>query len=321
MSAQWFSQRYHYKSIFGCAIAFVRIPQAFVCIGLPVGPKDKIHLAMKQFSRFAKTHKKRVVWFGAESLPQGDFRHELIGSQPLWKKGQWNQNLKAHPSLRAQLRRSLSKNLDIVKAHFPLEEPTSIPFLLQTLIKEASQKRNLAPMSFLVGGLNSSHWVDKTLHLATLDSKPVAALVIAPTPNGKRLLVEHIIRTGLAPNGAIERLFDSAIQDFERSHAESLSFGLAPLRGKNSAFWKQIKKLGRPFYNFEGLETFKSKLRPSCWEPQYLVYDKSSNPYSAFHDVLRAFSGDTFTSFAYRTLKLKSTSLLEKPKTFMKLSV
>ena len=302
MSAQWFSQKHHYVTFSSCAIAYSPTPKAFVCIGLPIGPVKKQLDAMKRFTRYAKTHKKRVVWFGAESLPPGEFKHDLIGSQPVWTKGKWNQNIKTHSSLRAQLNRSLSKKLELKRALFPLESPKTITPLLQELIREAKHERNLAPMSFLLSGLDSFHWIRKTLHLATLDSKPVAALVVSPTPNGKRLLVEHIIRTRLAPNGTVERLFDSAIQDFEHSDAESISFGLAPLRGKNSPFWKQVKKVGRPFYNFEGLESFKSKLRPLYWEPQYLIYEKSSSPFNAYHDVLRAFSVAAFSTFAYRTL-------------------
>jgi phosphatidylglycerol lysyltransferase len=83
--------------------------------------------------------------------------------------------------------------------------------------------------------------------------------------------------------------------------ARSVSLGLAPLSGEVAWWLRAARRLGRPFYHFEGLAAFKRKLRPDRWRPIYMVYPAGGCAMVALADSLRAFADGSLLRFALRT--------------------
>jgi phosphatidylglycerol lysyltransferase len=63
-----------------------------------------------------------------------------------------------------------------------------------------------------------------------------------------------------------------------------------------------VKIHGRRFYNFEGLDTFKAKFKPSRWEPVYMVLQRPDHAWRALIAIGGAFGGTSVASFGLRVL-------------------
>lgn len=82
-----------------------------------------------------------------------------------------------------------------------------------------------------------------------------------------------------APNGIMDFLFTSLIQNAKTEGYRWFNLGMAPLSGlpthRLAPFWSRaatwFSRHGDRFYNFEGLRAFKSKFKPE-WRPRYLAY-------------------------------------------------
>ena len=53
-----------------------------------------------------------------------------------------------------------------------------------------------------------------------------------------------------------------------------------------------LRKHGRRFYNFDGLDSFKAKLRPANWEPVFAVSNEPQVSFKTLYAIASAFSGN-----------------------------
>jgi len=53
-----------------------------------------------------------------------------------------------------------------------------------------------------------------------------------------------------------------------------------------------LRKHGQRFYNFDGLDAFKAKLRPDRWEPVFAVSNESRVSFRTLYAIASAFSGN-----------------------------
>ena len=101
-----------------------------------------------------------------------------------------------------------------------------------------------------------------------------------------------------APRYAMEYLFVRLIQYFREQGYRSFSLGTVPLSGfrahRLAPRWHRLGRfiwlLGRRFYNFQGLHTFKGKFDPA-WEPRYLAASGWFGPYIALIDIAALIGG------------------------------
>jgi phosphatidylglycerol lysyltransferase len=126
---------------------------------------------------------------------------------------------------------------------------------------------------------------DRMVFVAERDGEVVAFLIASPVPLRRGWLIEQIVRSGSAPNGTAELLIDAAVSVMAARGDGYVTLGLAPLSRRagvpadDGPVWLRLL-LGwarahlHRFYNFEGLEAFKAKFRPSAWEPIYLISDE-----------------------------------------------
>ena len=117
--------------------------------------------------------------------------------------------------------------------------------------------------------------------MAERNGVPVGFLVASPIPCRNGWLTEQFVRGAAAPNGTVELLMDSMIRTVAGEGAAYITMGLVPLsqhsfEGSEKPLWlslllRWIRAHGRRFYNFDGLENFKTKFRPHHWEPIWAV--------------------------------------------------
>jgi phosphatidylglycerol lysyltransferase len=100
------------------------------------------------------------------------------------------------------------------------------------------------------------------------------------------------LKPGPTSRFAMEYLFVRLIQHFRQQGYRTFSLGTLPLSGfsahRLAPSWHRLARviwsLGRRYYNFQGLRTFKAKFDPA-WEPRYLAASGWFGPYLALIDI------------------------------------
>ncbi|HEU4700590.1 MAG TPA: DUF2156 domain-containing protein [Gemmatimonadales bacterium] len=271
-------------------VAFRRYHRVRVVAGAPVCAAGRLAAVAAAFEREAQAQRQRVCYFGAEQRLEAvyagapDHAMVLLGAQPVWDPRAWPAIVRAHASLRAQLHRARNKGVAAVE--WPRERAHANP-ALRRLLREWLATRGLPPLHFLVEPETLERLFDRRVFVAERGAagEPVAFVVVSPVPERGGWLVEQFVRGRAAPNGTIELLIDAAMRAVAADGATYVTLGLAPLSARAGRFdpidppWLRLVLLwvrahGRRFYNFEGLEAFKAKLRPAAWEPVFAIVDR-----------------------------------------------
>ena len=289
--AHWFSQAGD------GVVGYVNNARVRVVAGAPVCALDRLHAIVDEFEADARRERASVCYFGAEArletvLVDSD-RHSmlLMGAQPAWSPPQWQSTIDSHASLRAQINRARNKGVTIVE--YPASVASASPEL-RSVLTQWLGGRGLPPLHFLVEPETLARLDDRRIFVALAstsgddkEARPVAFAILSPIPARKGWLVEQFPRLSSAPNGTIELLITEAVRAVGEAGAEYVTLGLAPLAKRSElphppeAQWIKLAlewaaAHGKRFYNFAGLEAFKSKFYPDSWEPIFAI-DSSSN--------------------------------------------
>ena len=277
----------HWFSESGDAVAgFVRYAGIRVVAGAPVASEERLPEIVDAFESDARKHGDGVCYFGAEARLEAVLRNSrshsmaLMGAQPAWHPSSWNSVITSHASLRAQLNRASNKGITI-REHTPAEarEMPELRRILETWLRS----RKLPPLHFLVEPATLERLDDRRIFVAYSETAgPVAFAVLSPVPARNGWLVEQFPRLPSAPNGTVELLLANAANSVAEAGAEYFTLGLAPLARRDvtphpaEPRWLEralslAAAHGRRFYNFAGLEAFKSKFDPPVWEPVYAI--------------------------------------------------
>lgn len=256
-----------------------------VVAGAPVCPPERLAAVAAELEADARARGSALCYFGAgprlEALLAGSPGHSgiLLGSQPVWDPSQWAGILARRPSLRAQLNRARNKGVTV--GEWPRERASASPELRRCL-REWLEHRRMPPMHFLVEPQTLGRLWDRRIFVAERAGEPVGFLVASPIPARKGWLTEQFVRGKDAPNGTAEALVDSAFRAAAAEGTAYMTMGLSPLshlarQGSGmdplwlSLLFKWLRVHGSRFYNFRGLEAFKSKFVPARWEPIYAI--------------------------------------------------
>jgi phosphatidylglycerol lysyltransferase len=151
------------------------------------------------------------------------------------------------------------------------------------------------------------------LFVATRRQDVVGFLVASPVPARNGWLIEQIIRGDGAPNGTAELLVDAAMRAVADRGAQYVTLGLSPL-SRHSTFddrrtpaWlrlvlRWVRAHARRFYDFEGLDRFKSKFAPEEWENIVALADAPRFPPRTLWAIASAFSRGSPLALVARAL-------------------
>lgn len=308
--SHWFSDRGD------AVIGYVRSGHVLVVAGAPVCSRERIAEVAAEFERFAHAAHQRVCYFGAgerlESIYRNDGAHSIVGlgAQPSWDPAGWPAIVARKSSLRAQLNRARNKGVSV--SLWPASRASSAPELRQRLA-EWLETRRLPTLHFLVEPETLDRLADRRVFVAERGRSVVGFLVASPVPAREGWLIEQIIRGRGAPNGTAELLIDSAMHTLAGEGARYITLGLAPLSRHSSydrlpnPLWlrtalRWVRAHGRRFYNFEGLDAFKSKFEPPRWEEITAISSGESFPPASLYAIVEAFGGRSPLAFVARAL-------------------
>lgn len=281
-------------------VGYVSSGKVRVVAGAPVCCQEQLANVTEAFEFDATRNGMRVCYFGAESrlgsLLRNDAGHSfvLLGAQPVWTPNNWPSTVARYSSIRAQINRA--KNKGVTVEEWSVEKAINNPKLRDCLTVWLESK-GLPPLHFVVEPETLDRLDKRRIFVAELDYEVVAFLILSPIPTRLGWLTEQFPHRPGAPNGCVELMMDTAFRKLSIESSEYITLGLSPLstRAKIEPFvnpvWLRIllawmRKHGQRFYNFDGLDNFKSKLMPEYWEPVFAI---SNEP---------RFSGNTMWSIA-----------------------
>lgn len=288
-------------------IGYVLARRTRVVAGAPVCRLDRLPTVLEEFERECAEDGERTMYFGAEGRLEGALRPSrghsmvLLGAQPAWDPRGWDEIVGRRASLRAQLNRARNK---AVRVRERVVEPGATDPALRRTLDEWLATRGLPALHFLVEPETLERMWDRRLFVAERGTEVVGFLVASPVPARNGWLVEQIVRGRTAPNGTNELLVDAAMRALARDGATYVTLGLSPLSshafevdGANPLWLRVllgwVRAHGRRFYNFEGLDRFKSKFAPDRWEPVYAIYARPRFSLGALRAIAAAFTGES----------------------------
>jgi phosphatidylglycerol lysyltransferase len=146
---------------------------------------------------------------------------------------------------------------------------------------------------------------DRRLYVAMRDRgggerRAVGFLVASPVPLRNGYLIEQIVRANGCPNGTAELLIDAAMRDLAAYGATYVTQGLVALStharnamNDNPLWFRALtgwaRAHGNRFYNFRGLEAFRTKMTPDSWETIYAIANEPHFTPLTLNAVARAF--------------------------------
>ncbi len=281
-------------------VGYVRSGGVRVVAGAPVCAEAELPNIAAEFENDAAERGQSVCYFGAEGrlgmLYQRSERHShvLLGAQPVWQPSHWRDIVSRHASIRAQVNRARNKQV-VIREWTPNEAKNNLR--LRGCLEAWLASKGLPPLHFVIEPETLGRLTNRRIFVAEKDSEVAAFLVLSPIPDRSGWLTEQFPHRPGAPNGTVELMMDTAIRRLAEDGYEYITLGLSPLskRAKIEPFdnplWLRIllgwmRKHGQRFYNFEGLDRFKAKLKPERWEPVFAISNE------------REFSGQTMWAIA-----------------------
>jgi phosphatidylglycerol lysyltransferase len=289
----------------GACVAYVDTGRAWVVAGAPIASAADAANVATRFVARAEDARRRVAFFAVEDrfVEASRFPSVRVGEQPTWDPSRWDESLLGSKSLREQLRRAKAKGVvaRAVAAEELEDDASPLRRAVEEVITRWLASRGMAPMGFLVDVQPFAFARERRYVVAEREGRIVAFLAAVPVYARGGWLLEDLVRDPAAPNGTSELVVDFAMRALSGEGSRYVTMGLAPLAG--AVGWMRLARDStRALYDFEGVRSFKAKLKPHAWEPIHLAYAPDGSANLALYDALAAFARGSFTRFGAETL-------------------
>jgi phosphatidylglycerol lysyltransferase len=272
--------------------------------GSPVCAFERLPDVVDEFERDSAALGLRVCYFASEARLESviakrkGYAITQLGAQPVWNPDALVQKMAGKSSLRGQLNRTFNKGLTVEE--WSANKATGNP-ALKRLLDDWLSTRGLPSLHFLVEPETLSSLEDRRVFVALRDAEAVGFLNASPIPGRHGWLVEQFVRGHDAPNGTVELMLHRAAEVLAEEGYEYLTMGLSPLTQQAQTELPETSPTirfllawarahGKRFYDFEGLEFFKTKFEPEYWEPIYAISNEPKFSLRALYAIACAFT-------------------------------
>ena len=287
-------------------VGYVTSAAVRVVAGAPICPKNRLEEVTAEFEADAAANNEKVCYFCAESRLEQLFADSpshtkfLLGAQSAWSPQNWPRIVSSNKSLRAQLNRARNKGVKV--REWPTEKARLDPALSECLRLWLDSK-GLPPLRFMVESDTLARLENRRVFVAERNGQVLGFVVLSPIRRRNGWLFEQFPHSPGAPNGTVELMIDTAMRALAEDAYDYATLGLSPLsrRAKIDPFdnplWLRLflfwlRKHGQRFYNFDGLDAFKAKLKPERWEPVFAVSNEPRVSFRTICAIAGAFSGN-----------------------------
>ena len=272
--------------------------------GSPVCAFERLTDVVDEFELDSAVLGLRVCYFASEArlesviAERAGYAITQLGAQPVWNPKTLAENIRTKSSLRGQLNRAFNKGL--IVEEWSASKATGNP-ALEKLLTGWLSTHGLPSLHFLVEPETLSLLEDRRIFVALIDGEAVGFLNASPIPGRNGWLVEQFVRGSKAPNGTVEMMLSHAAEVFAEEGYEYLTLGLSPLTQQARTelhkaspmirfLLKWARAHGKRFYDFAGLEFFKTKFEPEYWEPIYAISNEPKFSLRALYAIACAFT-------------------------------
>lgn len=306
-----FGMRHWFSAQADAVIGYVSCNGVRVVAGAPVCRKERLKEVLTEFEADAQTQGERVCYVCAELRLETIYDQSpthakvLLGAQPVWNPQNWGQIVAANKSLRAQLNRARNKQVKV--SRLASERAHNHPEL-KNCLHEWLARKGLPPLHFMVEPETLGNLHDRRVYIAECAGKIVGFVILSPIAGRHGWLFEQFVHRPDSPNGTVELMIDAAMRELAADGYSYATLGLSPLsqraevRPFKNPLWLRLflawmRKHGSRFYNFDGLDAFKAKLRPENWEPVFAIYNQPRVTPRPLCAIAAAFSRNAPVSF------------------------
>ncbi len=309
-------------------VGYVRTHGVCIVVGAPICEGDRLADVLAEWERYVALLGCRACYFGAagrvfETLHRKPgYTTVVLGAQPIWNPIDWPRIPERTASLRSQMLRA--RNKGVMVSEWAPDRASADP-RLQRCLQQWLETRGLPTMHFLVEPNTLHDLTGRRIFVAERGDSVVGFINASPVPAREGWLVEQFVRGERAPNGTIELLIDQMMRAVAADGATYVSMGLVPLRRGTeqlaelnptwlAALLAFVRVHGERFYNFDGLERFKSKLRPDAWEDIYAISAEERFSLRTLYAIAAAFTVQSpivaVARGALRALRIEAARLL-----------
>jgi phosphatidylglycerol lysyltransferase len=308
--------RYWFDGDDGC-VAFVDTGGAWVAAGTLIAVAERLREVVGRFVAAARAKGRRAVFFAVEPrfLHDAEFPSLRVGEQPVWDPASWEKTLRSSKSLREQVRRAKAKGVRprALGAAEVGGAGSEVRRGIDALIERWVASRQMAQMGFLVELHPFALPEERRYFVAEQGGRVLGFLAVVPVYERGGWFCEDLLRDPAAPNGTAELLVDLAMRSLAAEGSRYVTLGLAPLAGDIAPALRAARWLGSRLYDFEGLRSFKARLRPDRWDPIYLAWPAAGAWWGgalarnlgaplAIFETLRAFARGGLLRFGVQSL-------------------
>jgi phosphatidylglycerol lysyltransferase len=304
-------------------LMFAKRWRTWASLGDPVGlPKEWPELVWR-FVELADAHGERAAFYQvpASTLPlylDAGLKLLKVGEAAHVPLADFNLNGSSRAGLRYALKRGERDGLE-----FEMIPPGSVDTVIDELRDISNAwlaRQQVGEKAFSVAAFTRDFVVAQPVALLRQRRQPIAFATVMTT-DIKREVTAGLMRyrPGEASRYAMEYLFVRLIEWARDQGYGSFNLGIAPLSGlgehRLAPRWHRLGRVirvyGHPFYNFQGLRSFKDKFDP-IWEPRYLAASGFFAPYLALLDITALTAGGLFRAVRQGTPPIERRRRLSK---------
>lgn len=306
-------------------IRYAETARSWIAATEPLTAPEKKATLFRTFENEAKRQGKRplmapVTESLSASLTEMGYHRLQVGSEPIIVLSDYfskEDPLDLFPHARSLLKRGFKvEELDVSR----IDESTKAQ--LQTLTQTWIKNRNTVPLQFL-NQVNPWKFAQlKKFFTVRSGERILAFLSAAPIAAKNSYFYADYIRDPNSRAGTVELLFIESMRSLHRQGVLEVRLGLCPFAQIESTPAKTAKEkfaltlmkaaFARASFplNFRSIYEFKSKFKPTRWEPLYLVSTKPINIQMA-SDMARVHFPEGIRNALAYTLKLKISPYLK----------
>lgn len=283
-------------------IMYARQGRSLVALFDPVGPTELWPDLLQKFIAAARRQRCRPVFYqvSTEFLPHAfdsGLRPYKLGEQAVVDLTRFDLKGGAWLKLRRSINRAERDGLEF--SMLPVEQVPDVIDELLSVSRTWLAAHNASEKGFSLGTFDPSYVKAGPVAVIRIEGRIVAfASILEAGQHGDAFvdLMRHIPDTH---RGMMDLLFVRIMEQMKARGFRTLNLGMAPLAGlvehRYAPLWnhlgRQIFRFGERFYNFRGVQAFKSKFDPD-WQPRYLVVSgRRGMPMASLYDVTMLIGG------------------------------